>query len=55
MRKDKVSSLIKRHIAEIIQRDLRDPELGFVTITRVNVSNDLGQARVYFTALDIAG
>ncbi len=55
MRIDKVSALVKRHVAEIIQRELRDPELGLVTITKVNLANDLGQARIYFTVLDKTG
>jgi ribosome-binding factor A len=35
----------------MITRDLHDPGLGFVTITRVQVSPDLQHARVYYTAM----
>ncbi len=35
----------------MIARDLHDPGLGFITITRVQVSPDLQHARVYYTAL----
>ena len=35
----------------MIARDLRDPGIGFVTITRVQVSPDLQHARVYYTSL----
>ena len=35
----------------MIARDLRDPGIGFVTITKVSVSPDLHHARVYFTTL----
>ena len=36
-------------------RDLHDPGIGFVTITRVQVSPDLQQARVYYTSLGRSG
>jgi ribosome-binding factor A len=35
----------------MLTRDLRDPGIGFVTITRVAVSADLQHARVYYTTL----
>lgn len=35
----------------MIARELHDPGLGFLTITRVQVSSDLQHARVYFTTL----
>ena len=35
----------------MIARDLRDPGIGFVTITKVSVSPDLHHARVYYTTL----
>ena len=35
----------------LLARELHDPGLGFVTITRVQVSPDLQHARVYYTAL----
>ncbi len=46
-----VGDEIKREIAEILQRELRDPRLGFVTITRVEVTPDLKVARVYVSVL----
>ena len=36
----------------IIQRDLNDPKIGFVTITRTEVSPDLKNATVYFTTIE---
>jgi ribosome-binding factor A len=35
----------------IVQRDLHDPRIGFVTVTRVDVSPDLKNANIYFTTL----
>src|SRR4029077_1614379 len=37
--------------ASLLARDVHDPGIGFVTITRVQVTPDLQQARVYYTAL----
>ena len=50
-RSTKVAGLIGRHLAELIQHELQDPRLGLVTISDVNVSNDLSFADVYFTVL----
>jgi ribosome-binding factor A len=46
-----VGDLIKREIAHIIQYELKDPGIGFVTITDVKMSGDLKQARVFYTVL----
>ena len=48
---DRVNEQIKREIGVIIQRELADPRLRFVTITNVDVSRDLRTAKVYFSAL----
>lgn len=50
-RKDRVGDLIKREIANMIQRELKDPGIGFVTVTAVDVSVDLKQARVFYSVL----
>jgi ribosome-binding factor A len=42
---------MKREIGEIIDRRLKDPRIGMVTITDVSVTADLRYARVYFTVL----
>ncbi len=46
----RVNSLLREAIAEHIT-DLKDPRLGFVTITGVDTSPDLRHARVYFSVL----
>ncbi|MHB0976042.1 MAG: 30S ribosome-binding factor RbfA [Candidatus Aquicultorales bacterium] len=50
-RTEKVSETIKQHVSEAIQRELKDPRVGFVTVTGVDVSPDLKQAKVYVTVL----
>ena len=36
-------------LSEVIAREVKDPRVGNVTITAVNVAADMGTARVYFT------
>lgn len=43
----RVGELIKREISAILLKDLVIPDLGFVTITKVKVTRDLQQAKVY--------
>jgi ribosome-binding factor A len=50
-RPDRVAEGIRSELALTIAREVHDPGIGFVTITRVQVSPDLQQARVYYTAL----
>jgi ribosome-binding factor A len=52
MRKDRVASVINREISAIIEHEIKDPRLGFVTITTVDVSSDLKTATVYFSSLN---
>ena len=50
-RADRVGDQIRAEVSSMIARDLRDPGLGFITITKVQVSPDLHHARVYYTTL----
>jgi ribosome-binding factor A len=50
-RPDRVADQIRGELGELLAREVHDPGLGFVTITRVQVSADLQQARVFYTAL----
>lgn len=51
MRKERVASEIKRQVCVILSQELRDPRLGFVTITKVELTADLRCAKVYFSVL----
>jgi ribosome-binding factor A len=42
-------------VAEMLERRIKDPRLGFVTVTDVRVSGDTQQASVFYTALAIDG
>jgi ribosome-binding factor A len=50
-RPDRIADQIRSELGQLLSRDVHDPGLGFVTITRVQVSRDLQQARVFYTAL----
>jgi len=45
----RVEEQLKRLLAEQIRREVKDPRVGLVTITAVEVSRDLTHARVFFT------
>jgi ribosome-binding factor A len=48
MRQRKIEAELQRVLAEVIARDLNDPRVGSITITAVDVSPDMKNARVYF-------
>jgi len=50
-RKQRLESLLHREIATVVNQELRDPRLGFVTITRVELTSDLHQVKAFFTVL----
>ena len=50
-RPEKLGDLIQRELSDLLHRDVRDPRVGMVTITAVDVSPDLSHAKVYFTTL----
>jgi len=50
-RPQKVAELIQRELSELLRSELRDPRVGMLTITSVDVSPDLSHAKVYFTLL----
>ncbi len=52
MRRERIASVLEREISNIVAHDIRDPRLGFITITHVRVSPDLKDAVVYFSSLE---
>ncbi|MDD2689896.1 MAG: 30S ribosome-binding factor RbfA [Candidatus Omnitrophica bacterium] len=50
-RKDKVTEAIRKEVSIIVHDELKDPRLGFVTITRVEMSKDLRFAKIFFSVL----
>lgn len=50
-RAQRLAQLIKRAVSELISQEIKDPYVGFVTITRVKLSNDLRSSKIYYTLL----
>jgi ribosome-binding factor A len=50
-RPDRVGEEIRQELAQLLSREVQDPGIGFVTLTRVKVSPDLQLARVYYTII----
>ncbi len=51
----KIADRIRVIVAEMLERRIKDPRLGFVTITDVRVTGDTQQASVFYTALSLDG
>lgn len=51
LKKDKLSGIIQRELSQILQVEVRDPKIGFCTITAVDLTNDLSIAKIYVTFL----
>lgn len=49
LRLEKVQEFIKQEVSKMILTDLKDPRIGFVTVTRVEATGDLRQAKVYLS------
>ncbi len=50
-RRQRISSFLRAQLAEIIARELKDPRLGFITVTRVEPTEDLREATVYISVM----
>ena len=50
-RSNRVAHQIQRALSELIRREVRDPRLGMVTLTEVQVSKDLSYAKVFYSVL----
>lgn len=50
-RPERIGEELRQELSQILARDVHDPGIGFVTLTRVKVSPDLQLARVYYTTM----
>ncbi len=48
---ERVAKELQHEIAKILQGEIKDPRLGFVTVTQVDLSKDLRHAKVFFSCL----
>lgn len=51
IRAERVGEQMKQEIMDIVNNKVKDPRVGFLTITDVELTNDLSQAKVYLTVL----
>jgi ribosome-binding factor A len=51
-RPQRLGDLIQREVAELIRLEVRDPRVGMITITSVDVSPDMSHAKIFFTVLE---
>ena len=51
-KQERIATLIRKNIAEIIQFELKNPHLGFVSIPEVRVSKDFSYAKVYVSFIN---
>jgi ribosome-binding factor A len=50
-RPERIGEEIRQEVSQLLARDVRDPGIGFITLTRVQMSPDLQLARVFYTTL----
>ncbi|GAB6173820.1 30S ribosome-binding factor RbfA [Paradesulfitobacterium aromaticivorans] len=50
-RANRLAETLKEEISQMIREDLKDPRLGFITVTDVEVADDLGHAKVFVSVL----
>lgn len=51
-RSDRVAEQIQRELADLLQFEVKDPRIGMVTITEVEVSGDMSHAKIYYSAAE---
>ncbi len=51
VRPERVASEMREHISRIISEEIKDPRIGFITVTTVEVTPDLRNAKVFFSSL----
>lgn len=51
-RPERVAELIKKEVSSLLQKEIKDPRIGFVTVTDVEVSGDLRHAKVFISILN---
>lgn len=54
-RTDRVSQEIQKEVAMIIQREVKDPRLGMVTVNAVEITRDLAYAKIFVTFFTLEG
>jgi len=53
-RSERVAAQIRRELAQLIQQEVKDPEIGFISLSDVEVTRDLSHAKVFITVFESA-
>jgi ribosome-binding factor A len=53
-RSDRVAEQVRRDLADLIRNELKDPRVGMISLTAVELTPDYAHAKVFFTTLDTA-
>lgn len=51
-KQERIATLIRKNIADIIQYELHNPNIGFVTVPEVKVSSDISYAKIYVSFIN---
>ncbi len=51
LRVEKIQELMKQEVSKMILRELKDPRIGFVTVTQVELTGDLREAKIYVSIM----
>lgn len=51
IRASRVGEQVKKELSQVLQHEMKDPRVGFVTVTAVEMSGDLQQAKVFISVL----
>lgn len=51
LRKERVASEIREHISQILNQETHDPRVGFITVTKVEVTPDLRMAKIFISSI----
>lgn len=51
-RSERVAGQIRRELAQLIQQEVRDPDIGFISLSDVEVTRDLAHAKVFITVFE---
>jgi ribosome-binding factor A len=51
-RSDRVADQVQRELADLLHKSLKDPRVGWITLTSVEVTRDYSHAKVYYTVMD---
>lgn len=51
-RSERVAGTLRRELAQLIQREVKDPEVGFIGLSDVEVSRDISHARIFVTVFE---